>query len=80
MSSERRMHVQFTSSAQGGLNHSLLFIYFQGLFLSLAVTIVINSDSKDGDSNHCVKSVRIRSYSGPNFPTFSPNARKNEPE
>ena len=25
---------------------------------------------------HCVKSVRIRSFSGPYFPVFSPNARK----
>ena len=28
-----------------------------------------------GDS-HCVKGVRIRSYSGPYFPVFSPNAGK----
>ena len=32
-----------------------------------------------GDS-HCVKSVRIRSYSGPYFSVFSPNAGKCGPE
>ena len=29
---------------------------------------------------HYVKGVRIRSYSGPYFPVFSPNAGKYEPE
>ena len=28
----------------------------------------------------CVKSVRIRSYSGPHFPVFSPNVGKYGPE
>ena len=45
------------------------------------------------DEVHCVKSVRIQSYSGPHFPpfgmntgdapylsVFSPNAGKNRPE
>ena len=32
-----------------------------------------------GDS-HCAKSVRIRNYSGPYFPVFSPNAGKYKPE
>ena len=32
-----------------------------------------------GDS-HCVKSVRIRSYSGMYFPVFSPNVEKYGPE
>ena len=29
---------------------------------------------------HCVKKVRIRSYSDPYFPVFSPNAEKYGPE
>ena len=29
---------------------------------------------------HCVKIVRIRSFSGPHFPAFSPNAGKYGPE
>ena len=29
---------------------------------------------------HCVKSVRIWSYSGPHFPVFSPNAGKCGPD
>ena len=32
------------------------------------------------DELHCVKSVRIRSYSGPYFPAFSPDAGKYGPE
>ena len=30
--------------------------------------------------SYCVKSVRIRSFSGPHFPVFSPNAGKYGPE
>ena len=27
-------------------------------------------------TNHCIKSVRIRSYSGPHFPTFGLNTER----
>ena len=33
-----------------------------------------------GAFSHCVKSVRIRSFSGPYFPVFTPNAGKYGPE
>ena len=33
-----------------------------------------------GHKSHCVKSVKIRSYSGPYFPAFSPNVGKYGPE
>ena len=29
---------------------------------------------------HCVKNVQKRVFSGPYFPVFSPNTRKNEPK
>ena len=44
-----------------------------------SVAEIITKSAKDLNS-HCVKSVRIRSYFGPHFPVFSPNARKCGPE
>ena len=41
--------------------------------------VKIEKSSKNEDQlqyTHCVKSVRIRSYSGPYFPAFSPNEGK----
>ena len=42
-------------------------------FVAYGTTILYYGDS------HCVKSVRIRSYSGPYFPVFCPNAEKYGP-
>ena len=35
----------------------------------------INGEASVQISKHCVKSVRIRSYSGPYFPAFGPNTK-----
>ena len=43
-------------------------------FVAYGAIIVYNGDS------HCVNSVRIRSYSSPYFPVFSPSAGKYGPE
>ena len=48
------------------------------------ISDVIEDNIKNVKSNmkeeHCVKSVRIRSYSGPYFPAFGLNTGKCEPE
>ena len=43
------------------------------LNLRLTFFLLMFYGKKFRESHHCVKSVRIRNYSGPHFPAFGPN-------
>ena len=43
-----------------------------------SIDTVITSNTDFCNQNHCVKSARIRSFSGPYFPVFGLNTRDTE--
>ena len=69
-----------------GLNYnSLILLRCDKLFLiDSYISILLRSVPVKNCINHlykhCVKSVRIRSYSGPYFPAFGLNTDQNNPE
>ena len=64
-----------------GLQHGCSPVNLQHIFRTLfpkiisgALLLVVDFTSSEGLGQHCVKSVRIRSYSGPYLSVFCPNA------
>ena len=55
-------------------HYSFFFEYFKGVFRHC------QTSAQSFCIYHCVKDVRILSFSGPYFPIFSPNAGKYGPE
>ena len=49
-------------------------------FIFISHFLDIHKEQEKNDKKHCVKSVRIRSFSGPYFPAFGLNTDQNNSE
>ena len=57
-------------------NYEIIWLYINNVNQGNVINNDYLNDNSNTDNSHCVKSVRIRSFSGPYFPAFGRNTER----